>query len=211
MKVPPFTLSEEQFTELSRLLGLSASDAVPQLKPTLEWIGARYLLWFHQDERGPSQAERNAALTQLLRTPQELEPNLPRLDYATQAELLDMIWACLNFSGRKLVLLDQIARDNPERVISCAKHLLAKGKKRRGPKDRKTMPIIIRWLAVIYEETTGRTVTHTPYEKTTYMGTPQSQAGQFVMAFLKMVDPNLPETAVATEMARFVATREDRG
>lgn len=90
MKVPTFTLSEEQLTELSSLLGLSASDVLLQLKATLEWIGARYLLWFQQDERGPSQAERNAALKQLLGTPQDLEPILAQLDYATRGELLGM-------------------------------------------------------------------------------------------------------------------------
>jgi hypothetical protein len=208
MKVPTFTLSEEQFTELTRLLGLRASDVPPQLKATLEWIGARYLLWLQQDEKGPSQAERNAALKRLLGTPQGLEPILARLDYATQDALLDVLWARLIASGRKLVLLDQIARDDPELVIDCAKHVLAQGKKRRGPPPRKTLPSIIRWLAAIYEQTTGSTFTHTPYEKTKYKGTPQSHAGQFVTAFLKMVDPKLPKTAIATEMARFVAMRE---
>jgi len=191
MKVPSFTLSEEQFTELSGLLSPSS-----QLKATLEWIGARYLLWLQQDERGPSQAERNAALKQLLGTPQELEPMLAKLDYATQDELLDVLWARLIASGRKLVLLDQIARDDPELVIDCATYLLAQGKKRRGPARRKTLPIIIRWLASMYEETTGRTFTHTPYVKTKYKGTPQSHGGQFVTAFLKMVDPKLPKTAI---------------
>src|SRR5512144_1880874 len=133
MKVPTFALSGEQFTELSRLLGLSASAIPPQLKATLEWVGARYLLWLQQDESGSSQAERNAALKQLLGTPQELEPNLARLDYATQGELLDRIWARLIASGRKLELLDQIARDDRELVLDCAKHLLAQGKKRHGP------------------------------------------------------------------------------
>lgn len=121
-----------------------------------------------------------------------------------------MLWARLLASGRKLALLDQIARDDPELIIDCTKELLAKGKKRRGPAPRKTLPIIIRWLTAIYEETTGRTFTHTPYEKTKYKGTPQSHAGQFVTAFLKMVDPKLPNTAIATEMARVVATRGGR-
>jgi hypothetical protein len=207
MKVPIFKLSEEQFAELSGLLGLSASHVPPQLKSTLEWVGARYLLWLEQDERGPSQAARNAALKHLLGSPQELGPNLARLDYATQGELLDVIWVRLIASGRKLALLDQIARDEAELVIVCAKYLLAQGKERRGPAPRKTLPIIIRWLAAIYEEATGHTFTHTPYVKTKYKGTPQSHAGQFVAAFLTMVDPKLPETAIATEMARFVATR----
>ena len=210
MKVPSFTLSDEQFAELVRLLGLSALETPPQLKAKLEWIGTRYLLWIQQDEKGPSQAERNAALRKVLASPQELAPILAELDYATQGELLDILWAHLLATGGKLGLLDQIALEDPELVIDCARRLLAEGKKRRGPASRKTLPIIIAWLASIYEETTGVKFTHTPYEKAKYKGTPQSHAGQFVTAFLKMVDPKLPETAIATEMARFVETREGR-
>ena len=194
----------------SACTGLSASENPPQLKAKLEWIGTRYLLWIQQDEKGPSQAERNAALRRVSASPQELAPILAELDYATHGELLDILWAHLLASGRKVELLDQIASEDPELVIDCAKRLLAEGKKRRGPASRKTLPIIIAWLASIYEETAGVKFTHTPYEKTKYKGTPQSHAGQFVTAFLKMVDPKLPETAITTEMARFVETREGR-
>jgi hypothetical protein len=210
MKVPSFTLSDEQFAELVRLLGLSASENPPQLKTKLEWIGTRYLLWIQQDEKGPSQAERNAVLRRVSASPQELERSLAQLDYATQGELLDILWAHLLGIGGKLGLLDQLAREDPELVIDCAKRLLAKGKTRRGPASRKTLPIIIAWLASIYEDTTGVKFTHTPYEKTKYKGTPQSHAGQFMTAFLKMVDPKLPQTAIATEMARFVETQQGR-
>jgi hypothetical protein len=207
MKVPTFTLDDEDLDEVGSALGISAGEAL-ELKPSLEEIGARYLLWFEQDESGPSQAERNAALKKVLASPQELERNLAQLDHATQCELLDMLWAHLLTRGEQLGPLDQIARDDPELVMDCAKRLLAKGQKRRGPGCRKTLPIIIRWLASIYAETTDLDFTHTPYEKTKYKGTPQSHAGQFVTAFLTMVDPKLPETAIATEMARFIATRE---
>jgi hypothetical protein len=201
-------LDEEDLAEIGNALGIRASETLSQLKPRLEEIGTRYLLWLQQDERGPSQAERNAALKKVLASPQEPERRLAQLDYATQGELLDMLWARLLARGEKLALLDQIARDDPELVIDCTKSLLAKGQKRRGPAPRKTLLFIISWLASIYEETTGRTFTHTPYVKTKYKGTPQSHAGQFLTAFLKMVDPKLPATSIATEMARFVAARE---
>jgi hypothetical protein len=208
MKVPNFKLDAEGLPKIGRHLGVTAREALSQLKPRLETIGARCLLWIQQDEKGPSRAERNAALKRLLASPHDLEPILALLDYATQDELLEMLWADLLARGKKLGLLDQIARDDPELVIDCAKRLLAKGQKRRGPGCRKTLPIIIGWLASIYEGTTGRAFTHTPYEKTKYKGTPQSHAGRFVTSFLKMVDPKLPETAIATEMARFVETRK---
>jgi hypothetical protein len=210
MKVPSFTLDEEDLAEIGSALGIKATETLSYLKPRLEAIGARYLLWIQQDEKGPSQAERNAALRRVLASLQELAPILAELDYATQGELLDVLWAHLLATGGKLGLLDQIALEDPELVIDCARRLLAEGKKRRGPASRKTLPIIIAWLSSIYEETTGVKFTHTPYEKIKYKGTPQSHAGQFVTAFLKMVDPKLPETAIATEMARFVERREGR-
>ena len=212
MKVPTFTLDEEDLAEIGSALGIRASETLSQLKPRLEEIGARYLLWLQQDERGPSQAERNAALKKVLASPQELERKLALLDYATRGELLDELWASLLARGEKLGLLDQIARDDPKLVIDCAKRLLAKGQKRRGPGSRKTLPIVIRWLASIYEGTTGLKFTHTPYYRCAYTSVPQSQAGRFIITFLRMVDPNLPNipTAVTTEMSRFVAAREQR-
>jgi hypothetical protein len=212
MKVPSFTLDEEDLDEIGSALGISGGEALSQLKPRLEEIATRYLLWIQQDERGPSQAERNAALKRVLASPQELERNLAQLDYATQGELLDKLWVRLQARGGKLALLDKITRDDPKLVIDCAKRLLAKGQKRRGPGSRKTLPIIIRWLASIYEETTGFKFTHTPYHRCEYTSVPQSQAGHFVITFLRMVDPNLPNipTAITTEMARFVAAREQR-
>ena len=210
MKVPTFTLDEEDLAEIGSALGIIASETLSQLKPSLEEIGARCLLWFQQDERGPSQAERNAALKKVLASQQELERNLAQLDYATQRELLYMLWVRLLARGEKPALFDQIARNDPELVIDCAKRLLAKGQKRRGPGSRKTLPIVIRWLASIYEETTGLKFTHTPYYRCEYTSVPQSQAGRFVITFLRMVDPNLPPTAITTEMARFAAARERR-
>ena len=206
MKVPIFTLDEEDLAEIGSALGIRASETLSQLKPRLEEIGARCLLWFQQDERGPSQAERNAALKKVLASPQELERKLALLDYATQDELLDVLWVRLLARGEKPGQLDQTARDDPELVIDCAKRLLAKSQKQRE-RPRKTLPIIIRWLVSVYEEATGLEFTHNPYERTEYRGTPQSGGGQFVAKFLKIVDPTLPETAIATEMARIVKTR----
>jgi hypothetical protein len=130
MKVPAFTLDEEDLAEIGSALGVSW-EALWQLKPRLEEIGARYLLWIQQDEKGPSQAERNAALKKVLASPEGLKRNLAQLDYATQRELLDMLWAHLQARGEKLALLDQIASDDPELVLDCTKSLLAQGQKRR--------------------------------------------------------------------------------
>jgi hypothetical protein len=82
MKVPTFTLDQEDLAEIGSALGIRAPETLSQLKPRLEEIGARYLLWIQQDEKGPSQAERNDALKRLLASPHDLEPILALLDYA---------------------------------------------------------------------------------------------------------------------------------
>jgi hypothetical protein len=85
-KVPIFTVSNEQFADLCTQLGLTKSDIPPQLKARLERIATRYRLWVQQDEKGPSQAERNAALKQVLASPQDLELRLAQLDFTTEGE-----------------------------------------------------------------------------------------------------------------------------
>jgi len=207
-KVPRFTLKHKQVANLGRCLGLRAS-ALARQKANLESIGARYRLWLQQDENGPSQAEQNAALKKLSASPEKLECTLAQLDHATRARLVDALSThpLTKYRGG-VTRLDQIARDTPELVLNCAKLALAEGQKRRGPSPRKTLPAAIRWLAQVYEETTGREFTHTPYEKTEYTGTPQSHGGRFVTTFLKIVDEDLALTSIATEMARFVQARE---
>src|SRR6516225_6376321 len=102
LKVPRFTLDDEQVAEFGKHLDVGGSEPLALLKAKLEWIRARYLLWIQQDEKGPSQADRNAALKKVLASPQELERNLALLDYATQGELLDELWASLLARGEKL-------------------------------------------------------------------------------------------------------------
>jgi hypothetical protein len=209
MKVPIFRLDEEQLVEIGQHLGIGRSAAFV-LKPTLEWIGARYLLWIQQDEKGPSRAEQNAALHKLLASGRELSSTLAQLDYATHARLLDVLWTHPPTESRRVFeQLHQMAAA-VDHVVDCVTLALAKGQK-GGPGPRKTLPIIIGLLASVYEEATGLEFTHTPYVKTEYKGIPQSHAGRFVTAFLKNVDPDLATTAIATEMARFVKSRKSSG
>jgi hypothetical protein len=119
-KVPIFTVSNEQFADLCTQLGLTKSDIPPQLKARLERIATRYRLWVQQDEKGQSQAERNAALKQVLASPQDLELRLAQLDSTTEGELLDVLWLHPGIKSRgSLPLLDQIAAHDPELVIDC--------------------------------------------------------------------------------------------
>jgi hypothetical protein len=206
-KVPDFKLSADQLAALAGILEIDSPLTIAKLKSELESIGAYYPVWLQQDEKGPSWAEQNAALKKLLVSP-EPKLTLSRLDYATQGRVLDELWThrCPR-SGEVVENLLEVTDDTLEHVLHCAKLALAEGQKRRGPPTPKTLPLVIGRLAKVYEETTGERLRHTPYAKTKYKGTPQSKAGRFMAAFLKIVDPRLPETSIATELARFVARR----
>jgi hypothetical protein len=91
-------------------------------------------------------------------------------------------------SGCVVEQFHEITDDNVEHVLHCAEIALAEGQTRRGPPPRKTLRIMIEQLATLFEEATGRAFTHTPYVKTKYKGIPQSHAGRFVTAFLKIVE-----------------------
>ena len=127
--------------------------------------------------------------------------------------MLEELWAhpCPG-SGEVVDDLVEVTDETLEHVLHCAELALADGQKCRAPSARKTLRIIIEELATLYEKATSRAFTHTPYAKAwDYKGIPQSHAGRFVMAFLKMVDPDLPKTAIATEMARVVKWRKREG
>ena len=138
---------------------MTAPNALSELKSKLEPIGARYRIYIQQDKRGPSRAERNAALKKVLASPEELQRNLAQLDSATYGELQDKVWVHLLAGGRRLGLLDQIAREDPDFVIDCATRVVSEGQKRRGPAGSRTLTIVISLLASVYEETTGLTFT----------------------------------------------------
>jgi hypothetical protein len=207
-----FKLSAGQLAALAGILEIDSPATIAKLKPSLESFGARYLLWLKQDENGPSRAEQNAGLKKLLASPQDAIGILARLDYATQGRVLDVLWThpCRG-SGEVVEQLHEVTDDTLEHVLYCAELALADGQKRRGPPPRKTLRIVMEQLATLYEEATGLAFTHTPYVKSEYKGISQSRAGRFVTAFLKIVEPQLPETAIATEMARVVKWRKRKG
>ncbi len=105
----------------------------------------------------------------------------------------------------------QSLRDRLTHFNVNAAPFLKRRLRQRGPEPRKTLPAIVGFLAEVYERETSDPVTHNPYEGVgDYKGVPQSRAGCFMAAFFEAVDPKLPATSVATELARFVKRSKRR-
>ena len=227
-EVPDFALSPEQAHSVAALLGITRPDDIDRLKKELEEIGDFYLRWSTQDEGGPSRAQRNAALKEVVEASRRLELLLKALDHASEAELMDALAPYRSMirefdveghvtnerESQELGFRQiQALRDRLTHFNESVAPFLKRRLRQRGPEPRKTLPAIIGFLAEVYERETGDPVTHNPYEGVgDYKGVPQSRAGRFMAAFFKAVavHPKLPATSIATELARFVKRSKRR-
>ena len=214
--VEEFKFDPKQASLLGSLLGITKSDEVSRLKLEFEEIADAYLCWSAQDEQGPTRAQRNAALRELAETSQRLELLLKGLDYASENELIDALAPyppeIFNHIGTRRGLDElgfsqiEALRHRLTHFNRCLGSLLKRCLRQRGPQPKKTLPEIIGMLAAVYERETGSRVTHNPYAGVgDYKGVPQSPAGQFMAKFFEIVDPKLPATSIATELARSVS------
>ena len=68
---------------------------------------------------------------------------------------------------------------------------------------------LIARLVQMYEASTGQIATHNPKVMTQYTGLAESQAGRFVTAAAKLIDPDLNGTKVTNLMAAWLKRRRD--
>lgn len=219
-EVPDFAFSPEQARGLATQLDITRPDDIDRLKQELAEIASFYLRWSAQDEDGPSRAERNAALKEVVAASRRLELVLTALDHASEAGIMDALAPYRSMirefdeeghvtdqrESQELGFRQiQALRDRLTHFNESVAPFLKRRLRQRGPEPRKTLPAIIGFLAEVYERETGQPVTHNPYEGVAnYKGAPQSRAGRFMAAFFETVDPGLPATSIATELARFV-------
>jgi hypothetical protein len=213
-----FALTPDQMSAISATLGLSENDDLSSLEWDLEYLASLYLQWKAHDEKGPSRAERNAALKETLKASERLGAMLCSLDGASEAELIDALLSYKTASSGSTAPGDVASNHQPQelgfrQLQSLRDRLnhfnvnlstfLKDRMQQRGPDARKSLPAIVGYLSQVYERETGKAVTHNPYKSVEdYSGVPQSQAGKFMAAFFECVDPDLPATAVATELRR---------
>lgn len=223
--VEDFALSPESARELAAMLDVTDAAGIERIARDLNEVGLRYRLWFQQDEAGPSRAERNAALEAVHDASTHLEQLLGALDHASESDLMDALTpyraVAWNFGEAGHAGSARGEQEFGFRQIEALRHRLAhfnrgigsflkRRRGQRGPDRRKTLPAIVDVLADIYEDETGKPVTHTPFKKTEYVAGPQSPAGLFIAAFIKCIEPKLPQSAVSSTLAAVVKLRKQR-
>src|SRR5262249_26986183 len=92
----------------------------------------------------------------------------------------------------------------------AAEKALQAGKQKSGPPIQTHVQRAVDELANLYEQFTGERFSHNPKLLTRYDGRPHSLAGSFIVAFFKIVDPNIARTSLSTAMASIVKSRRAR-
>jgi len=93
------------------------------------------------------------------------------------------------------------------RLSASVKTALQIGRETRGPEKSKELRQTIFWLRGLYEECGGR-FTHTPRDKTHYEGDPRSDAGRFIVDFIKMCAPEITPQSISSVMAEIVKEKK---
>lgn len=224
-EVPDFSLNAQEAHEAAAILGITRQADIDRLAAELSEIGRQYLRWTAQDEQGPGRAERNAALTEVIDTSRRLEFLLKALDHASEADLIDALppyrSTNLEYDEDGTVTIErewqelgfrqiQALRDRLTHFNMVAYAFVRRQMRRRGPDRKKTPLAVIGMLAEIFERETGKPPTHTPFKGTEYKSAPQSQAGRFIVDFLKIVDPQLPPSKISSTLAEILKKRRSK-
>jgi hypothetical protein len=196
----PFSFTEVQ---IERLLG-----ALPQITKDshlfvieLEQCASYYIWLRDQYRHKATQAEQNAALASIKARSGDLARILRGLD-------LDSEWQLRLLLGFR-VEIDSVTAQLEDLCHAAAK-AYETGKKRTGPRREIPVHRIVESLASLYEAATRKPFSHNPNQKTKYVGTPQSTAGRFLIAFFEAVDPAVRQTSISTAMTHVVSSRTVR-
>jgi hypothetical protein len=108
---------------------------------------------------------------------------------------------CLN--GPVAQLADELAH-----LARSAEQALQAGKKKSGPRMPIPVQRAVQELVTIYEEVTGKPLSHNPKDRTHYDGKPHSQAGRFILTFFEIVDSTVLHTSISTGIASIVRSRD---
>jgi hypothetical protein len=167
----------------------------------LERCAREYAWRENQDRQTASRSEQNASLAEISRLTNSLATRLRGLD-------LDALSSLQNGLPLRdpLTAIDVLA-DQLDDFHDAAGQALSVGKKSTGRRVPIGLNRTVTELASLYERATGKRFSHNPKRRTDYLGTPQSPAGRFIVAFFKIVDPAVSPTPLAIAMAAVVKTR----
>jgi hypothetical protein len=204
-KVSAFSFTEAQ---ISHLLALAPGQGDSrEIVAQLERCARDYFWRRNQYQKKPTRAEQNAALKEVGQLAWDLEKRLRSLDMDTEWEL--MIALAASHTKHLADAVSDLA-ERLEDFAQTAEQALRAGKQNSGPRIQTHVQRAVVQLASLYEEFTGDRFSHNPRRLAEYDGTPHSPAGDFIVAFFQIIDPEIPSTSLSTAMARIVRTRRIR-
>lgn len=127
---------------------------------------------------------------------------LHHLDHASQDDVFSYLPWTQDYDMDTFAEVVQLAR----RLGDAVSVALDSGRRQGGPRPFYELVHTITLLRELYE-CCGGEFTHTPRMKTHYDGTPHSAAGQFVLAFFEMCDPELRAHSINSAMAKVISGR----
>jgi hypothetical protein len=208
--VKNWSLTDDQTEQLARLLGICSEERVAQLRADIEYLGARHIRRAKQDVRRPSVASQNAQLKEIKRLASPLAHRLQTLDDETEWQLFlhyprtGSTWADQKLGDPLFVYRSSAHIKN---LAEAANRAICLRARKRGPHPDTSLHLLIQLLCELYENYSGKRVSHSPYAKTEYTGMPQSRAGQFVLAAVKMIEPTIRPTRISSILQQIVRTR----
>jgi len=209
---PAVEFSEEQLAELEKILNIPAGTKRIVLSERLTKICERFLLQKELNDITPTRTETNAAYRDILAASKDLEIRFRELDFVTlrglEAALSDTPYVD-DASGREDGGHAQYRklRARLEHFNRVAHQTHEKLKTARGRTKNMLLRDAISELAELYEDVTGRRVTHSASDKGVYDGQPHSQFGEFAKKALSSLRVQIIPESISSITAEIINKR----
>jgi hypothetical protein len=199
-RIIPLEIADAAVRQIADSIRLQDPAQTTYLKERLAQIGGCYNRWRRQEAETQSRREQLDHLRRLQSATSKLTAELATLDEDAKFriglchppkgddESADLSW--------RWQVVDQLSADLL--LFKTATKRAIAGASKRGPRVDVSLYLLVEALSDLYSELTGESVTHNPYDRTLYRGTPQSVAGRFILAAAKAIDSGIRSTAVNT-------------
>jgi hypothetical protein len=202
-RIFPQEIADDVVRRIAISIRLQDPEQTAYLKEQLAQVGGRYRRWRRQEAVTPRRRDQLDRLRRLQSSASRLVTELARLEEDVKFriglchppkgddECADLSW--------RWQVVDQLSADLLLFKLAAKRAIV--GASKRGPRLDVSLYLLVEALGKVYTKLTGESVTHNPYDKTLYRGTPQSVAGRFILAAAKAIDSGIRSTAVNTAVS----------
>jgi hypothetical protein len=214
----PHEFDEETRNEFMTVLGIGESEFEEAVLPELQGLAASYRRWIAQTDATPKRAKINRELKKLATDARAFAQRLKALDDDVLFEAMRRFGPEEKpgaDAGQRQLRHERLA-DEIDRFARAMERAHAEAAAQTGPDRNMDLAVAVQRLVELYEHVTDKPVTHSAAKGSVYDGTPRSDAGRFVLAFIRSVDPRGPgegrlkDTTISTELAKFIRHRNSR-